>query len=169
MDFLSKLFGKKQSAASSSNESSQPPQAISPVAAKLHEVITAMCVSPGRSFGKGSHAAPLYELIPSSKIPKNVADLFVDVTTITAAMTGVRTTESMNALKTLCTIKGTVVNNIASMHDAEHTTAVMDFTGRGGSGDQITKVSFEAQRNMARAELTRRGSPNYDARYYADK
>lgn len=150
--------------------SSQP---ISPVAAKLHEVITAMCANPGRSFNKGAHAAPLYEILPKSKIPKDVADLFVEVTTFTAAFTGVRTTESMDALKKLCTIKGAVVDNllhcVAKMSDAEQTMNVIDTTGTFGSGSRTSKVSFESQRNMARAELTTRGSPTYAVRHYADK
>lgn len=173
MDFLNKLFGKKQPAASVSSESPQPAQAISPVAAKLHEVITAMCASPGRSFSKGAHAAPLYELLPTSKIPKDVTDLFVEVTTFTAAFTGVRTTESMDALKKLFTIKVAVVDNllhcIVKMSDSEQTTNVIDTTGTFGSGSRTSKVSFKSQRNIARAELAKRGSPKYDARHYADK
>lgn len=181
MNFLSKLFGKKQPVATSSSESpqsatvpnnSKPSQSISPVAAKLHEVITAMCASPGRSFSKGAHAAPLYELLPTSKIPKGVANLFVEVTTFTAAFTGVRTTESIDALKELCTIKGAVADNllhcIAKISDAEQTMNVIDTTGQFRSNSRTSKVSFESQRNMARAELTRRGSPKYDARHYAE-
>lgn len=171
MDFLNKLFSKKQPATSGSSESPQPTQAISPVAAQLHEVITAMCANPERSWNKAAHAAPLYKLIPTSKIPKDVADLFVEVTIFIAAMTGVRTTESMDAFKKLCTINGAVVDNllhcIAKMSDAEQTTNVIDTTG-GGSSSRTSKVSFEAQRNAARAEITKRGSPKYDARHYAN-
>ena len=137
---------------------------------KLHGVITAMCANPRPSFNKKVHAASLYALLPISRISKDVADLFVEVTTFIAALTGVRTTESMDALKKLCGVKNPVVNNllhcIAKMSDAEHTTKVFDFTGTVGSGDQVSKVSFESQRNTARAELAKRGSPEYDLLLY---
>jgi len=148
-------------------------QLTSPVAEKVHEVITAMCANPGRSFSKEAHAAPLYEILPKSKITKAVSNLFVEVTTFTAAFTEVRTTESMDALKKLCAIKGAVVDNllhcIANMSDSEQTMNVIDMTGTLGSSSRTSKVSFESQRKMARDELTRRGSPTYDVAHYADK
>jgi hypothetical protein len=152
------------------NESAQP---ASPIAIKLHEIVTAMCAKPERSWNSESHAAPLYDLLPSSKIPKNVADLFIDVTIFISALTGVRTTESLEALRKLCNLKGQVVNNllhcIAAMSDTEQTLQVLDMTGTFGSSSQTSKVSFEDQRNMARIELEKRGSPQYDIRYYANR
>jgi hypothetical protein len=140
---------------------------------RLHEVVTAMCADPGRSFNKGAHAAPLYKLLPISKIPKDVADLFVDATTLTAKFTEVDTYESIDALKKLCTIEGAVVDNllhcIAKMSDTEHILSVFDFTGRGGSSTRTTKVSFASQRKIAHEELTRRGSPEYDTRHYVGR
>ena len=144
---------------------------VGSLATKVHEVVTAMCASPGRSFNKKAHAAPLYDLLPRSQIPEDVAELFVEATTFTAAFTGVRTTESMDALKKLCTIEGAVVDNllhcITTMSDAEQTTELIDMSGKLGSSSRTSEVSFESQRNMARAELERRGSPEYDARHYS--
>jgi enoyl-[acyl-carrier-protein] reductase (NADH) len=149
-------------------------QLTSPIAEKVHEVITSMCADPGRSFSKEAHAAPLYKILPKSKIPKKVANLFVEVTTFTAAFTEIRTTESMDALKKLCAIKGAVVDNllhcIANMSDSEQTQHVIDVAGvLGGSKSRTSKVSFESQRKMARDELARRGSPAYDVTNYASK
>jgi hypothetical protein len=79
----------------------------------------------------------------------------------------------MDALEKLCTIKGAVVDNllhcIAEMSDAEQTTNLIDMTGKIGSSSRTSKVSFAAQRYMARAELARRGSPKYDPRHYVDR
>lgn len=148
-------------------------QLTSPVAQKVHEVITAMCADPGRSYSREEHAAPLYKILPKSKITKAVSNLFVEVTTFTAAFTEVRTTESMDALKKLCTIKGAVVDNllhcIVNMSDSEQTMHVIDQTETLGSSSRTSKVSFESQRKMARDELKRRGSPTYDVAHYADK
>jgi hypothetical protein len=143
---------------------------VGSLADKLHEVVTTMCKNPGRSFNKKSHAAPLLELLSRSQIPKDVAELFVEATTFTAAFTEVRTTESLKALKRLCTIEGPVVDNllhcIANMSDAEQTVNMIDMSGTSGSSNRTYQVSFEPQRNIARTELARRGSPGYDPRHY---
>ena len=151
--------------------SSQPTPSVPE---KVHEVITAMCADPGRSYSREEHAAPLYKILPKSKITKAISNLFVEVTTFTAAFTEVRTTESMDALKKLCTIKGAVVDNllhcIANMSDSEQSMTVIDMTGTlGGSSSRTSKVSFKSQRKMAGDELTRRGSPPYDVAHYAGK
>lgn len=142
------------------------------ISKKIHEIISHMCQNPGRSFNKEEHSAPLYNILPSSKIPKEVAALFVEATTFTAAFTGVRTTESMKALKKLCKIKGAIVDNmlhcIAKMSDTEQTIQKFDMTGMIGSGSQTTEVSFEPQRILALTELKKRGSPKYDIKHYAD-
>jgi HEAT repeat protein len=145
----------------------------SPTARKLHDVITGMCANPGRSFRKQEHAACLYALLPSSHIPREVAALFVEATTFTAAFTEIRTTESLEALKKLCQIRTPVVDNllhcIAQMSDAEQTRAVLDATGPRVHGVKSTvPVSFEAQRVIARQELTRRSSPLYEIKHYYD-
>ena len=167
MGFLGRLFRKQPP--------DGPAEAVSLAATRLHEVITAMCADPGRSFRKEAHAELLYALLPTSTIPKDVAELFAEATTFTAAFTGVRTTESMDALKKLCTIKGPVVDNllhrIVKMSDSEQTQEFVnvDATGTSRSRSRTMKVSFQPQRDMARAELAGRGSPKYDARHYADK
>src|SRR5512147_527617 len=99
MNFLDSLFGKKQP--------------VPPEATKMHEVITAMCAKPGPTNDKSSRSASFYALLPTSSIPKDVADLFVDVTTFTTVfMMGPDLRDSMAALEKLCTIKGKVVNNL---------------------------------------------------------
>jgi len=143
---------------------------VGSLADKLHDVVTTMCKNPGRSFNKESHASLLYELLPKSAIPKVVAKLFVESTTFTAAFTDMLTTESLEALKELCTIEGPVVNNllhcIASMSDAEQSVSIIDMSGSLGSSNRTHLVSFEPQRNIARAELARRGKPRYDPTRY---
>jgi len=145
---------------------------VSPSAKNVHDVVTAMCAKPGRSFRKQSHAEPLHALLSSSDVTREVADFFVEATTLTAAFTGVRTTESMDALAKLCQIRSPVVDNllhcIAQMSDTEQTTAVMDATGPRAqeASSSTVAVSFEAQRRMARQELERRGSPAYGIRHY---
>ena len=52
------------------------------------------------------------------------------------------------------------------MSDTEQIMNVINMTGTFSSGCQTSRVSFESQRNMARAELRRCGSPKYDARHY---
>ncbi len=145
----------------------------SPIARRLHDVITAMCANPGRSFGKKEHAATLYGLLPKSHIPRDVAELFVEATIFTAAFTEIRTTESLEALEKLCQIRTPVVDNllhcIARMSDAEQTTAVIDATGPGvDEAKNTVPVSFERQRVRASQELKRRGFLSYDIKHYYD-
>lgn len=171
MNFLRNLFRKEQAVAATSE--TELFQTASPVALRLHKVVTAMCAKPGRSFSMKAHAAPLHELLPASQISKETADLFVEATTFTAAFTGARTDESVNALQRLCQIKGPVTDNllhcIAQISDSEHKLEVVDATGPAVvvSASQSSKVSFETQRQLARAELKRRGSPEYDLSCYA--
>jgi len=171
MSFLRNLFGKEQSVTASNDR--ELSQTVSPVAVRLDKVINAMCAKPGRSFSKKAHASPLYELLPASQITKEVADLFVEATTFTAAFTGARTNESVDALRRLCNVKGPEVDNllhcITEMSDADHIVEVLDATGPNVvvSSSQSSRVSFEVQREMARAELGRRGSPKYDVSCYA--
>jgi len=180
MSFLRNLFGKEQPIAAASDSSpgvsvTAPglSETASPIASRVHRVVNEMCAKPGRSFSKQAHAAPLYELLIASQIPKNVADLFVEATTFTAAFTGARTDESRNALQKLCGIQGPVVDNLlhclTQLSDADHTVDVLDARGPAVvvSSSQTSKVSFEVQREMAQAELKRRGSPKYDASRYA--
>jgi hypothetical protein len=160
MNVLKNMFAKKQ-----------PP---SPAATKLHEVITTMCATPGPTNNKGGRSATLYELMPASKISKDIADLFVDVVTFTTVfMMGPDTRESIAALGKLCAIQGPVVNNllrcISTMGDGEQNIPVV---GLGSFGMTSTsdshKASFEPQRRLASAELKQRGSPKYDPRYYVE-
>ncbi len=170
MSFLRNLFGlsdrsrldrqahSEANAAKPVQESNLKGQA-SPMALRLHNVVTTMCAQPGRSFSKHAHAAPLYELLPASQITKAVADLFVEATTMTAAFTGARTDESLNALERLCRIQGPVIDNllhcIAQISDSDHQVDVLDATGPRVvvTSSQSSKVSFEAQRQMARGKL----------------
>jgi hypothetical protein len=132
-----------------------------------------MCAEPGRSFNKSKRAAPLFDLLPVSQISKDVANLFVDATTMTASFAGARTDESMAALRKLCEIKSPVVDNllhnISSLPDTQHKISFVDATGATAvvSSEQSTAVSFAAQREMARAELKRRGMPKYNPGHYA--
>lgn len=146
---------------------------VSPTALRLHEVITSMCAHPRPSFRKKEHAASLYRLLPNSHIPKQVAELFVEVTAYTAAFTEIRFAESKAALEQLCQVRSPVVDNllhaIAQMGDAEHTLVAIDATGPSPrTGKQTTHVSFEPQRQKARDELKKRGQPAYDAKHYYD-
>jgi hypothetical protein len=132
-----------------------------------------MCADPGRSFSKDKHAARLLGHLADSHIPREVADLFVDATTFTAAFSGVRTGESVGALERLCEIRTAVVDNllhcIAGMSDSSQTVAVIDATGPSlQKAETTTAVSFEENRTIARQELERRGSPSYDIKHYYD-
>lgn len=58
---------------------------------------------------------------------------------------------------------------VAKISDADHKVEVLDATGPNVvvSDSQTSRVSFEVQREMARAALRRRGSPKYDVSCYA--
>jgi len=179
--FLSQIVQKSDSsavrnAALDQLDNFSTPQKLSPsekelVETELHDVITNMCANPGRSYSEEEHAEPLYKLLPKSNITKDVAKLFVKITTFTAAFTGIRMDQSMGALRKLCKLKGKIIDNllhcIADMSDTEQTITTMVFGS--GSNNKTSKVSFEEQRNMAQTELKKRGSPEYNPKFYLDK
>jgi len=135
---------------------------------KVNKVIIDMCADPGRQFSKDAHAERLNSIIQKTKIPKIVADLFIDVTMMSTPFTGAHSKDSFLALQKLVKEKGNIVDNllhcVAKMKDSEQNLTVIDFNK--GPSTKTTKVSFKKQRALAKGELEKRGKPAYNADYY---
>jgi enoyl-[acyl-carrier-protein] reductase (NADH) len=138
------------------------------LAESIDQVVKNMCANPGRSFSRDAHAKQLTDVIKGTKFPKDVADLFVDVTLISTPFTGAHSDDSFAALQELVKKEGKIVDNllhcIADLKDTEHLLTVMDFTK--GPKTKKTKVSFKKQRELAKKELETRGNPEYNVDYY---
>lgn len=142
---------------------------IATTAEKIDQVIKDMCANPGRSFSKDHHAQKLYDVIQGTTFPRKIADLFIDITLITAPFTGAHSKDSHEALKKLIKEDGNIVNNllhcIMEIKDTEHSLTTMDFTS-GSSTEKKTKVSFKKQRDLAKMEIENRGNPEYNIAFY---
>ena len=134
----------------------------------IDQAIRNMCSDPGRQFSKDVHAQRLFDVIKDIKFPKNIAELFINVTMMSTPFTGAHSEDSYQALLELVKEDGNIVINllhcISKMKDSEQTLAVVNFGS--GSSTKKTKVSFEKQRSLAKDELEKRGNPEYNADYY---
>ena len=137
-------------------------------AESIDQAVRNMCANPGRSFSRDAHAKQLFDVIKGTKFPKDVADLFVDVTLISTPFTGAHSDDSYVALQKLVKKEGQIVNNllhcIMDLKDTEHSLTIMDFSK--GPTTKKVMVSFKKQRALAAKELEKRGSPAYDPEFY---
>lgn len=134
----------------------------------INQVVKHMCANPGRAFSRDAHAQQLLDVIKSTKFPQKLADLFIDVTTISTPFSGAHSDDSFEALQKMVKEQGDIVNNllhcITAIKDTEHSLTIMDFTS--GTKTKKVMVSFKKQRELAKKELEKRGSPAYDPDCY---
>ena len=134
----------------------------------IDQVIRDMCANPGRAFSRDAHAQQLLDAIQGTKFPQKLADLFIDVTIISTPFSGAHSEDSFEALQKLVKNKGDIATNllhcITALKDTEHSLTIMDFTS--GTKTKKMMVSFKKQRELAKKELEKRGSPAYDPECY---